>query len=406
MEDDFKKLSSTMANVMVNVMDKSTNNTYAKTFNADENTNNVNEWGSLTRCDDYARKGGVRLIANVTLNDHSKNKNIRHEGFSNTKVVGNAVQLGILNQSEIDVLRVEFSRVFINEGKFNHGVVSEVRPSIMNTLNGSGSDRLVVVSVGAGMGGMRASAKFLEGNTGDSGLLFECAKSVFAFVRNYNLAIDSKQGGASLSVEISACEVCEGSTVDLLDAANNGESVDGGEDGRWEGGEMKVELNRASDFNKVLGVVSSLRGKRRRQQKHSHCVIKLYVNLVGRGGEKKRWCEFTFLDLCVPCVDDNVLFANEIYDTPSYLTETPSRDLLYAQEDSSAIAAILEKRIKGDEDEFADCESELLKALPGDVFANSAIRVFVHVNSKGGRASVEETKEAASSMLFASLSTQ
>ena len=55
------------------------------------------------------------MIANVTLPDKRNIRNIRNHGLSNTKVIGNAVQLGILNQSEIDVLRVEFNRVFVNE---------------------------------------------------------------------------------------------------------------------------------------------------------------------------------------------------------------------------------------------------------------------------------------------------
>jgi len=54
MEDDFKKLSLTMANVMVNFIDKSNssnnNGDYATTFNAVDNANNLDKWGSLKRC--------------------------------------------------------------------------------------------------------------------------------------------------------------------------------------------------------------------------------------------------------------------------------------------------------------------------------------------------------------------
>jgi len=448
-EDDLKKFSCVMGGVMASCAKDKLNSASADSSAWLPGSASEDGEDSCLRRSSNA-KGDARVIANITLPAPSIYREQSERGLSNVKFSGNTVHLGILNRSKLDVLRVGFSRVLAttgvcdqegcNEGAVhqkivNQKVIKEVRPSVQDALSGAGPGQVVIGSVGAGRGGMRDSGRFLEGREGDSGLMYEVGLTVFDHVKNFNLRVGGscnwgkgniESNGVSLKVEVSAVEVCEGERVDLLRKANNGnydeentgchgtDVVD--ED---ENKELRVELHKAADFSKLIGVITSTRNKRKRQS-YSHAVVKLHVLVDSpHKADCKTWCTIIFLDLCVPTVDGSVLFANEIYDDPSIISYSGGdmgRDYLYAQEDSSEVGDILGRRISentGDANDYdididfdtsfiENTKTELVRAVGRNAFSTGSIRVFVHING-GRRNTREETKEAASAMLFSCL---
>ena len=90
--------------------------------------------------------GGVRICAHIKLASpgHLRKNQTPLHGCSNVKILNNHVELGLLTDSDVDILRVNFSRVFalhnerFDEAFFNRNVVAEVRPSIVNAVLGDG----------------------------------------------------------------------------------------------------------------------------------------------------------------------------------------------------------------------------------------------------------------------------
>ena len=137
--------------------------------------------------------GGVRICAHVALPSASlhKSKNTPSTATSNVRISGNNVELGMIKENDLELLRVDFSRVFAYhhggnvEAFFNRNVTGEVRPWVRNAVRGEGPGVVVVLSVGVGgrtvgsKGSASMSTAFLEGEEGDTGVMYDCIDAVF-----------------------------------------------------------------------------------------------------------------------------------------------------------------------------------------------------------------------------------
>ena len=291
------------------------------------------------------------------------------------------------------------------------------------------------------------SASFLEGANGDTGLMWECVKTIFDQIdyrcvhKHSNDFENNSVFYRSCTVQVSAVEVLSGRVKDLLkEAGNLGDGTDVANDGAADDGKdwtdpscpsgeltealLKVEITNQSDFNKIVGVIASVRSMKKRQvaeSTHSHSVITLTVM-----NGTNLWCKIVFVDLTIPQVDDCVLYGEDEFEDQGHLNSgnytqqtrnsersRPSagrrhkRDLLYAQEDVNFIVNALSSRARFSPEEKKaednNSNAALAKVMGDDlVKEGAACRVFVHMSALSYDR--EETKDTASGLLFASMS--
>ena len=424
---------------------------------------------------------GARLYAHVALAPEGLRQIVVTNGVSRLTIRADShvVELGILKESEIDSLKVAFSRVFAIEGAipnprgsgttlkthvepYNRNLIGELRPLLVASVQGAGPSSLCVVSSGGGAAsnsGMMSS-RLLEGSEGATGVMWECVRTLFNQLASLSSGAREQPGVGpgprsaafyrQLKVRVSAVEVLGGWAVDLLEASGGGGRKDGEDEdycydataARSSGASktmgasgwvaanksksrllpatgpsvdpLKVEIGNCDDFNKLLGVIISMRGVRQRRNPFAQCIVKVQVVLA-----EDVWSELVFVDFAVPNVDDGVLYGNyedyyegekksqSHYEPPQ---QRNSRDMAYAKEDCSTLASLLERRIsggsssdgkEGDGGYFDNC-TPLAKLLgPTICSSSSAVRVFVNVSALV--CDLAETRESASALLFASL---
>jgi hypothetical protein len=180
---------------------------------------------------------------------------------------------------------------------------------------------------------------------------------------------------------------------------------------------LKVFIENEHDFNKLLGVITAVRSANRSRdmssgfklgRSYGHVVVK-----IGVVSEGNRWADVVFMGLCVPQVDGCVLYGDGLEDDGSDTRKYQQRggalerkDMLYAMEDCSDVAGILERRVaasaSGDEKKIVECnENGALTKLCGKyLYGKSCVRTFVHMEAR--KFDEEETKDNASGMLWAS----
>ena len=353
-----------------------------------------------------AEPGTVRICAHVRLANEGKviEGQTPSYGSGNLKISGSSLELGILGGGDLDILRVRYSRVFAYHGGgsevelfFNRNIVGEVRPAVVRSVRGEGVGTVTIISAEAGGGD--GNRTLLEGEEGDTGLMWEIMKTVFEEI-DYNDVKNHGENNArnraffeSLRVNVEAVEVGGGRVIDLLREggakARREQAEEGFEDDKDCKGRIRVNIRSTEDFNKLVGVIASARSLS--PNLHSHMVIRVMLE-TGVGSEKEggggdsdgRWSEFVFVDMRVPRVDAQVIHGEDWEDEDEggvdydceggrYIDtfnehkmkgkrakESEGRakgkgkgkgkghnmDLLYAQEDVAAIGNILEGRAR------------------------------------------------------------
>ncbi|GMH99522.1 hypothetical protein TrVE_jg3889 [Triparma verrucosa] len=511
---DLMKLKTSLATVMCKVLDKEVEDVkvVSNVYDSPSRVGSIFSPAPTPKPKELSRRnkarlkqkmdGGVRICAHVALPSASlhKSKNTPSTATSNVRISGNNVELGMIKENDLELLRVDFSRVFAYhhggnvEAFFNRNVTGEVRPWVRNAVRGEGPGVVVVLSVGVGgrtvgsKGSASMSTAFLEGEEGDTGVMYDCIDAVFEEIDKDSTRDHDGGGGENeeffrgLTVVVTAVEVKGGKVKDLLrdaggweaDADSRGgrggvlgeESDDSDSDSDNDEGTkkgedvdsagrpfVKVQVHTSQDFNKLVGVLSSVRHKDKKRQSipYAHLVVKARI-MSGEG----LWSTVVFADVRVPAVDESVLYGVDDEEEDGYdwsrggtsptrsshhkcvvhdervlrisgeggdggkanRTHALGMDRLHAQEDSAALGCILESRWGADRQgrggrglggvNFdSGFDSALCKLIGRDVGGfgvagcgseGSAVRCFVHVPSGGAKA---DAIDAATGMLFA-----